>query len=149
MAENDFYAELAKLTGTAIGQIRLAHFQPIFCQVAASYLDEATRPVAEVMMKDWAGGDDPLAKGMAQHWLDRAHAVVQGGMEAGKAVDARKVHPLIARILASKKQKPGLRKAARSGAVCPHCGASLHGVPKQSGFSTPKRGPGAVPFKNI
>jgi hypothetical protein len=96
---------LAKVNGTAAGQVRLAHFAPLFTRVAEGCLDEATRPGAEAMMKDWASGDDPLAKGLAQHWIDRAKATVEHGMKPGTK-PGKKVHPLIAKILASKKSKP-------------------------------------------
>jgi hypothetical protein len=107
---NDIDALLAKATATPAGQIRVVHFAPLFDAVALGWADEARHPQAETMMKTWAEGNDPLAKGMAQHWLDRAHATVESGMAAGKKAESltmgRKVHPMIARILASKKKRP-------------------------------------------
>jgi hypothetical protein len=125
MTDDELNIVLAKAGTTAAGQIRLAHFEPIFTRVASACSDESgedvTRTAAQEMMKDWAGGEGALEKGMAQHWLDRAHAVVEHGMAAGKQVAAtavaakRKIHPMFARILAGKKQSAaGLTKLAKA-----------------------------------
>jgi hypothetical protein len=108
--ETFFDALQKSVQASPANHVKFVHFEPIFTRVAAGYLDDNTRPVAELLMKDWASGTDPLAKGLAQHWLDRAHATVEGGMAAGKAVGGRKIHPMIERLRAQQKGARPLRK---------------------------------------
>lgn len=100
-------ADLAKLGDTPEGAVKREFLSQDLLRMAALGAEEATRPQAAAMAKAFSEQGDPLRKRIAQHWIDRAKATIDGAGAKSAAMPAQaaeqvraapRVHPNIEKL---------------------------------------------------